>query len=324
MRIAVISHSNIALRQQRFCEELSKDAQVLCIAPREWNGAQTVDMIMHNYELRGIGVSSNDMYKFTWQYPIKQRLQSFSPDFIYCMNEWNSNAARQLLKVAREIDSRFVLFTWENLKKPTEEDLEFLRQCDGIVCGNLAAFDLCNVEIPKCILAQVGIDTDFFKILDREKKNDFVYVGRDEEIKGVGMIKEAWPKTHFVHDIAYEFLPDEYNEAKLFVGFPIDTDKWLQQVCYSYVEALSCGVPVICSDAGNLPLWLSDCISVFQVQQKDVCALRETMQSLLKLYDKDPDHYNKLCKFAQSFAKDRYSNEFIAKVLLKFLEAIGE
>ena len=323
MRIVLISHSNIHPRQQRFAEELSKHASVLCVMPSMWGGLKPVDKKIrdggHVLDYVSIPVSDGGIYQFMWHASLFVELRKFRPDVIYCASEWNSNAALQLESYARSLECGFVLFTWENIHKPDKHAQGLLNRCALVVCGNLAAMEIVKSFVNKVvILDQVGVDVELFCPRVSEVLYDVISIGRNVPEKGGDMIEKAFRLTKFVSTAAYESLPGLLNSSRVHVSFPFDTEQWCEQsMGYVTAEAMSCGLPVITSDCGAIleHLGLSRAKILLQ---KDVESLKGQIQDYLD----NPWMRERDGSENREFILKHYSNVVIAKKLIKELRMI--
>lgn len=310
-----LSHSNIHLRQALFNRELRRQgAEVLEVFPSSWGSLKRDG---------GFKVSFDGfMALYTFGEDALKAITDFDPDVMYVAAEWWSKQAYLSLQWAKSLGTKFVPFTWENLRQPSRgEEEEVLRKANLIVCGNLGAVKTVSkfndhvVRLPQC-----GVDTSLFKpILDIPKKHDLLYVGRVTPEKGVEYIRGVAEKfnleVEFVSGVPYEKLPRIYNSAKVFISFSYSTPNWVEQFNYTNVEALACGVPVVTSICGAIPEWLSQTPCVIMVQEKDVWQLEKTLKLL---FSKEIEP----CLKGSEWVEHNLSNRVIATQLLEAFRTV--
>ena len=315
-KIAIITHSAVNLRQQLFFEELANQgAKVLVLAPKKWTHYKVKDYKKKNYEFKTIDVSDEgNIVYYQYSRETYHKLRKFKPNLIYSQTEFWQAQSRVSLGWAKELNIPLYFFFWENIKEPNEDQADLITDATGIICGNMDAEDIVKPYHNNVInLPQVGVDTERFKPMDIKKDIDVLYLGRLSKEKGIDFIKKAYPKAKFVSDASYFEVPKLLSRAKLFVSFPYEIETWKEQGGYAYLEALSCETPIICSESGSLPEWLSGCIAVRFVEQKNVRDLKEAIQQELNF----TDSFDRGGK-GRDFVLKRYSNQVVAKKLLRF------
>jgi glycosyltransferase involved in cell wall biosynthesis len=187
-----------------------------------------------------------------------------------------------------------------------------------VIAGNSEAAAIHHTDY---ILPQVGIDPDLFRPMPEvEKEYDFVFVGRDTPEKGVYYVRNALEELDVSvlwreEFLEYDQVPTFLNRAKCQLCPSIDTWRWKEQAgSYSNVESLFCGLSVITSDSAAIVEWLKGCPGVTFVPQKDADALRDAMKDGGKLAPPE----------AREWVMKRYSNEVVAKKLIKILEEVSK
>lgn len=298
MRICLISHSNCAKRQQDFGKVLSRYADVLMLCPTTWGTHKNESYREGNFELFCEEVqNAGDMQHYYFSNLSFQKVKEFAPDVIYQQNDVQCVQPKLSFEWAKLLRCRYVQFCWENIKKPTEEEKEFLKQCDLVIAGNDEAADFYGAQY---ILPQVGIEIKNFIPSDK-KEIDVLFIGRMVPEKGVNHIREAYPLTVFLSDVPYEEVPKIMAKSKIFVSFPYDTPSWKEQwLSYCVVESLASGCIAIVSDSRSIKEYAIDS-PVDIVPMKDVLKLREMIFYNLKNYDYLANKIEEGILFAKNF-----------------------
>jgi len=308
-KACIVGHSLIDLRQKLFCEELRKQGlDVLEIYPRRW---------FHQEREGGFDVDfKKGIAGYTFPGEAYRKIKEFSPDLIYSMSElWQAQSPISSYW-AKNLGTPVIFFVWDNLCN--QPALLSSRDIDLLIAGNKDAAKLHNADV---VLPQVGIDPELFRPMPEiEKEYDLVFVGRDTPEKGTQIIREVmeyrqnlkllWRKEF----LDYDQLPAFLNRAKIHLSPSIDTPHWKEQAGnYSNLEALACGLCVITSDSAAIVEWLDGCPTVEFVPQNDVFEFRRRI----------PSRSIEIAKGrGREWIKARYSNEVVARQLIKAFEEI--
>jgi len=308
MKICLISHSNAAPRQQAFGKALSQYADVLMLCPTTWGKHHNESKKENNFEIFCEEVqNAGDMSRYCFSDLAFQKIKEFAPDVIYQQNDIQCNQPKVSLQWANQLGCRYVQFCWENIKRPTDKEKEFLKLCDLVIAGNDEAAEFHGTGY---IIPQVGIEIERFA--PQEKKEiDVLFLGRMVPEKGIQYIKEAYPDTVFLSDVPYEEVPTVMAKAKIFVSAPYDTPGWKEQfAAYSSIEAMACGVPVITTNTASVKYWLHSSPALL-VPMKDSESLRECILHLLE-YESERQALSKDSRhFAEQFDNDRVARLII-------------
>lgn len=340
MKIAVISHSNIHLRQLLFWKEVAQreDCRVQVFAPAKWGrlSASTLSTEFHfNYKTKTYsGSNINDYALQDWEDDAAQ----FKPDVLYVQAEPYSIQAYDAMVTARSNRWKYAVFTWENMHQGCHLSSSarllraaVLQNSDLVIAGNKDAEELLlldNVPPEKLHrLPQVGVDTDLFRPIDCDKHYPLLFVGRRVPEKGIKYLVKAADALHVpLHvesDAAYHELPAVYNAAKIVVSFPYTVPGvWKEQSgSYSIMEAMSCGIPVVTSRCGAIPEYLGACFEVQIVSEHNYDGLKADLKALLEVLENPrlaPIDTSPLRKYI----KENYSNQVVAGKLLKVFSSI--
>lgn len=158
-----------------------------------------------------------------------------------------------------------------------------------------------------------------------ERKNQFIFAGRLDQLKGIGLLLEAWkqmegeaPKlivcgTGPMEEWCREFIRQNQLHAEL-KGFVSNAEvrrliaesralilptQWYEGFPMSIVEAYSVGTPVLGSDIGNVGSIIQDGITGF---------LFRNIYELIKSVQKIIDH-TELYRFTYDYYRDYYTEE---------------
>ncbi|MDO8623139.1 MAG: glycosyltransferase [archaeon] len=314
MKLAVLSHSNINLRQQLFWKEFSKFAEVLVVSPREWNGQIAINDKDGNYELFTSDVENKGNMRFYYFHgDAFKKVSNFNPDIIFHQGEFYTTMCDLSQQLAKTLRCKFVNFCWDNINLPDKKSLKLIKKTDLNICGNEDCKKLYHGDI---VLPQVGINVEDFKS-GKDKEFDVIYVGREDKTKGIEYIKWAYPDTKFFHNIQYAEVPEIMGKSKILVNFPYDTNFWKEQFApFSVIEAMSCGCVIITSNTSSVSEWLKDSPAIF-VPMHNKEKLRDEIRNLLV----NEKRLKKLSEQSIEFAK-RFDNKVVAENLYKNLKVI--
>lgn len=314
MKVCIISHSNVAPRQQAFWKSFSTYADVLVLSPKQWGRHKVESSQEDKYEIFTDNVANaGDMFRYYFSPLAFQKINEFQPDIIYNQNDLSCDQTIISQQWAQQIGSKFVLFCWENIKHPSDQGWQLLHESDLIICGNAEAKKLHGGNV---ILPQVGISCHDFK--PNEKKDiDVLYLGRAVPEKGIEYIKEAYPNVTIVSDAPYAEVPTIMGRTKIFVSYPYDTPQWKEQfAAYSNIEALASGCVVITSDTAAIKEWLGKSPSIV-LPMKRADLLKALIESLLR----HDDFRKEIGKKSVEFVK-KFDNDVIAQKLYKIFDTL--
>ena len=266
MKLTVIGHSLVHIRQRRFFAHVARlGHDVLVVCPNRWAHLDCLPSTESgpgwSYTISPLPAPGQpDMYQFGLL-GLAKVLTDFHPDVVYVQEEVGARITRQALDLAKELGAARTLFVWENQQAPTPAQEELLRQLDLLVCGNDAAAGLHSAAPTWCILPQVGVDTDHFQARNTPRDQRAIFVaneppGTRRPEKGFDLAKRAWPTMGRLEFTPFRAMPWAYSQIQVVVCPSIDSTWWREQAMpYVAVEANSCFVPAIVSDAGSIPYW---------------------------------------------------------------------
>lgn len=297
MKLAVVGHSLIHIRQRRFFAHVARlGHDVLVVCPNRWAHLDcprsTESGPGWSYTVEPLPAPGQpDMYRFGLL-GLAKALTDFHPDVVYVQQEVGATLTRQALDLAKELGAARALFVWENLQAPTPEQEELLRQLDLLVCGNDAAAGLHSAAPTWCILPQVGVDVDHFQARPLILRTyDVMFVGRPVPEKGVEYLRTAWPTALMPPWRDWSELPWTLSQGRVVVTYSQDTPYWREQAMpYMAVEAMASGCAVVASQAGSIPWWLGggytvECPGAILAPQGDAEALREGIRQALARWE---------------------------------------
>ena len=328
MKIATVSHSHIAYRQQWFFQEIAKQGhEVLMIAPGQWGDLRATAHSQTHLQYGGVKntfdfvtcrhVFGDDLYTYRLL-GAKEIIEGFDPDWLYVQQEPGSVIATE---AASWKAKRRAVFTWENIKL---RDTEVLKKYDLIVCGNPDAVELVKLHNSNVLLGlQVGIDVDHFCARpDVDRSIKVAYIGRQVPEKGLPYLIKAWPTVQLLDWQDYLSLPWSYSQVDTIVAFSQDVPYWKEQAPnYVALEALSCGCKVVVSDTAAMSFWLDGCPGVIKVEghmQEDSFFRLERIEHLRRGIEESLSLI--VGGRGRQWIVDRFSNAIVAKELMEALK----
>jgi glycosyltransferase involved in cell wall biosynthesis len=118
-------------------------------------------------------------------------------------------------------------------------------------------------------------------------------------------------KVRFIRKINYNIIDKIYNLADLFCVPSIPTRYWKEQFGMVFVEAMSCGIPVISTCSGSIAEVIDHNSSGILVPPMDNIELTRAIRRIL---DMDDDKFG---KNARKLIEEKFNSEKIAKDLSK-------
>ena len=324
MRIATISHSHVAPRQQLFFKEVARQGHdVLMISPGQWHDYRVRDYLAQYDKgclvfrtCRHIGQDAIYTYELLG---IKEIVDDFKPDWLYIQAEAGAVQTAKALELRK---CRKALFVWENIKIPTM-GIPHLEQCDLVVCGNKEAENLVKpYNANTALMLQVGIDTDHFAARPGVKRDIGVaYIGRRTPEKGLPYLLQAYPTACILDYIDFIDLPWKYSQVQVLVAYSQDIPQWNEQAPnYVVLEGLACGCKAVTSDTAAMKFWLQGAPGIVMVEghlQYDPTIKLGRVIALNKGINKALDM--KIGDEGRQWVMDNFSNPVLAKKLVETL-----
>ncbi len=145
-----------------------------------------------------------------------------------------------------------------------EKAIGVLRQFKVVTCNSKILESLLRPHLPGIVLAQNGVDTEFFKMQDREFDASDIAVGWNGKRKAAKNL-EIFRGTRLVlgnpflillleagkrgeSPMAREFMPGWYGSLDFYICASLH--EGTPNPC---LEAAACGLPVITTEVGNMP-----------------------------------------------------------------------
>lgn len=313
MKICIISHSNIAPRQQMFWKYFSKYAEVLVITPNKWRNLKATNIHEDNYSVFPSPYIGNSMHNFFFDNRVFWIIKKFKPDIIYNQNDVNCVQTQVSYAWAKQLNCKFIEFVWENLKKPSITELNFLKNCDLIVAGNLKAKKLHKGDV---VITQVGIDTNLFKQNKKIIKNiDVLFVGRDAREKGVEVYHHLSNtfKTKWAKGVTYFDMVKIYNKSKILIVPSLDTDFWMEQGPACISESLAAQTPIVAFDSGSIKENYDNSGGIRFIKQGDIKNFKKAVSNIIF----NDNIREKMGIKGRKFIEENYSFEAVSQKLLK-------
>ena len=329
--ILILSHSACHPRQTRFYLELSNHFDLVAvIGPRSWNRSKLSiqDMTFDKYLIRGLPVSNEmNLELFRFQ-ALEQVVSSLNKtfDYVYVQDEWWSRTAQDALALARKLNAKAILFTWENIRIPEPEQVKHF---DFIIAGNIeAGGNLIAGGYPSkkiAFLPQVGIDTFLFSPKPVKKEFDVVFAGRPVVEKGIQIIQEGCAKIGarllILCDLDYEQVPERLSSAHIFASLPMATQTWKEQCGYAALEAMACGLPVITTNSGSVLDYMDPNIAMIIPESWAKDHFAGACKDFLAV--KNSARFCQRSQEGRDYVCANYSNLIIAKEVADAIKAIS-
>jgi glycosyltransferase involved in cell wall biosynthesis len=327
MRVAYVSHSLVATRQQLFAAALREQVtrggvgDLYELYPAQWGR----HVRRGGWFVRDPGDIVNHAYpKEAWSH-----LMEWGPDVILLQNEAYCHVAKQVLALGVPV----VTFSWENDRIPQPHvgaAQHTFKQAAWNVFGNKAAqrIGIDNGADPArtSVLPQVGIDPTLFRPRpeDVSPSADILFLGRHDMMKGWADLAAAangmgWNVLDGLGGgyVDYADLAEQrYWQAKILctpskdvAGLP--REQFAPAVS---VEGLMCGLPVVTTSQEAVVEWLARCPAAWFAEPGDPASLREHLVDVLE----GPGKF--LGMKGREWAVSKFSNDVVAKEWLLTLK----
>ncbi len=325
MNLLIISHSACHPRQLWFYQEVAKHFNhVGIIAPKRWGKLSLQDYTEDNLYAKSCPVNNaGNLANFQFlavENVIK--LFPFKPDMVLVQQEWWSKATLCLIPTIDKLKTSNILFTWENIRKPSATEQQTIKYFDSIIVGNKDAYNICQDITSKInLLPQVGVDTQIFRPIYTTKIYDLIFTGRPVIEKGIDLIEQAANQLNLELKIVanqdYASIPAELAIAKIFISLPKTTPSWKEQCGgYAALEAMACGLPVITTDSGAVPEYLQNYAVIIPEKELTLDRICQEIQILINSETLRRD----FSRGGRALVETFYSNEVIAKKLANILK----
>lgn len=221
-----------------------------------------------------------------------------------------------------------------------------LTKASGAIAGNHDALTILQKKgftKPILVLPQLGINNSIFAPHNNKQKNKFLigFVGRLTKEKGIFLLAQAFCKIaknfpswhlafigqgpdknellsfidknnmqdhiHIKAPVSHMDVADHMHTFDLFVLPSYDTPSWREQFGHVLIEAMACGIPVLASNAGEIPHVIAQAGRIFE--QKNEQSLIEHLQTLMQ----DEDLRKALGESGCQRVQHYYTHEVIAE-----------
>jgi glycosyltransferase involved in cell wall biosynthesis len=307
------------------------------------------------YELRVEPIRFNgNFHLFHWRH-LGRVLADVRPDVVHLDEEPYNLATALGVRAARKVGARIVFFTWQNLLRRYPppfnmfEQLAF-RASSYAIAGNAEAVDVLRAKGyrgPTTIIPQFGVDPELFSPGEAAPDPPTIgFIARLVEEKGVFVLLDAlaglhgnWrlhvvgsgPLRQRAHQRAHALglaerivwepgvpstqVPRRLRQFAILVQPSLTRHNWKEQFGRAVMEAMACGIPVVCSDSGEVPHVVGDAGIV--VREADPAALRAALARLLD----DEELRRRLGQRGRTRVLECFTNQRIAEQTVRVYRA---
>jgi len=312
MKVCVLAHSLVALRQQLFLKELARLCPVLAIAPEQWGKHKSTKTIIktaeQDYEFINYLVMQS-FRDYTFPESAFDKIKRFRPDIIYSITEPSQKQFELSYGWAKRLDLPLVIFSWENIARYPNVMKGMVRK---VICGNPEAQMLFNdAGFDTELIIFPGIDTSLFRCKPTKERDDLIFVGRDVVEKGIATVNLLHKDFSILQpkDVGYAQMPSWYNNAKIQIVPSLNTLMWKEQFPSCIAEGLACEIPAVAYDTGSIRSMYAGCDAVILVPENSSKLMQKEIMRLLS----NEGERIRLGKLGRRFVESRYSNEVVAK-----------
>ncbi len=306
------------------------------------------------YRLRHQALRLNGRFHLHWWPGLSGAVQEFQPDIVHIDEEPYNAATAHACRVARARGARVVFFAWQNIRRRYPPPFGWLeRYVFGRAAGIAGTATAASVLRSKGfdgrldVIPQFGVDPELFAPGPASASGSpfrIGFAGRLVEAKGVELLVEAVRplgdglelliagagplheplRQHTAGDARVRLLgalpsaamPEFYRGLDVLVLPTLGRWGWTEQFGRAAIEAMACGVPVIVSDAGELPAVVGEAGRV--VPAADVDALREAMGQLRD----NVESRARLAEAGRSRVLAKFTHDRIAQATAAFYRAV--
>lgn len=273
------------------------DVEMLLLVPESWKGDGREQKLerqhINGYEIKTSRIIMNGHFHLHFYPWLSQVIHRFRPDIFHIDEEPYNLATGQAVALAKRHNIRPIFFSWQNLDKRYPPPFNWIeRYClkhSHAIAGSKAAGQVLQSHGFKNaleIIPQFGVDPEIFRPNEcKSKSADFVigFAGRVTPEKGIRVLIEALKicgsgftlriagdgpltpeflangvQAELMGHITADRMPDYLRTLDVLVLPSIPSSRWKEQFGRVLVEAMSCGVPVIGSDSGEIPHVIGD------------------------------------------------------------------
>lgn len=265
-----------------------------------------------------------------WQHKWSLKYKLFW-SFIERFNLKNSDGAIVGNNVAKDIlINKNFLKNIEVLPQLGVNEKYFYAACHDCEIPGQARDDTIRIGFIGRLVPEKGV-WDLLKVfleLHRKYKNiKLIFIGNGTEkdklinfinrsrIKS-GMTSACGGQVAFMSAVPHEQVGKILNTFDIFVLPSYDTPEWKEQFGHVLIEAMACKIPVLGSNAGNIPEVIKDAGLIFE--QRNLKDLKEKLELLINNKNLRQD----LSKKGYDLFVNNYSYNYIAEKSYKFFKEI--
>ena len=301
------------------------------------------------YGLRYQPLRLNGRFHLHWWPGLARAVEEFRPDVVHIDEEPYNAATVHACRIARGRGARVVFFAWQNLRRRYPPPFAwFERYVFGRaagIAGTVTAGEVLRAKGfagPLAVIPQFGVDPKLFAPGDDGGGSTFRigFAGRliqekgiellldavrrmdgDVEllIAGAGPLEEAIrgqaagdARVRLLGALPSAAMPGFYRGLDVLVLPTLGRRGWTEQFGRAAIEAMACGVPVIVSDAGELPAVVGEAGRI--VPAGDVGALQQALGGLRE----DADERGRLAETGQARVMAEFTHARIAEATAAF------
>ncbi len=270
------------------------------------------------YELRIEPIRFNGQFHLFYFPHLGRLIRQLRPDVVHIDEEPYNLATYLAVRAAKRSGASVAAFTWQNLNRAYPWPFAGFERyvyatVDAIIAGNHQAVDVLRAKgymgsAP--VIPQFGVDELHFAPQLRALRPFTIgYAGRLVESKGLDTLMQAlecltgdwrllvvgsgematniesWAQERGLAErielrsrVPSTEMPEVYNEMDVLVLPSRTTTNWMEQFGRVLTEAMSCEVPVVGSDSGEIPNVIGDAGLIFP--EGDAAGLAERLQRL--------------------------------------------
>tara|TARA_B100001123_G_C15340746_1_gene1034772 strand:- start:3376 stop:4452 length:1077 start_codon:yes stop_codon:yes gene_type:complete len=327
------------------------DVEMLVLVPESWktDGREQKLERQHTngYELNTSRIIMNGHFHLHFYPWLGQVIRRFRPDIFHIDEEPYNIAAGQAVALAKRHNVRPVFFTWQNLNQRYPPPFSWIeRYClkhSHAIAGSDAAGQVLQSHGFKNtlgIIPQFGVDPEIFCPIDvKSKSEDFVvgFAGRVTRQKGIRVLIEALKicgpgftvriagdgpliseftknglQPELLGHITADKMPEYLRTLDALVLPSIPSPRWREQFGRVLVEAMSCGIPVIGSNSGEIPNVVGDAGLITQAGDY------KQLATALKSLKNDEKLVNAFAEAGRNRVADKFSHRSIALQTVRF------
>lgn len=319
MRLLVVSHPAILPSNQSVYAALQDSGdEVHLVTPHAWRHEYAKDPVRptpnpHFRNVRTLRVlRPGSIIGHMYLARLEAVLRDVKPDVLYVEEEPYALATMQWARAARRCGVSMFFYTAQNIPKHYPAVIRrgeaFVQATSEAICISEDARQALHARgfRGRTHIVPLSVDTNLFcPGPERASRGTVGYVGRLVPEKGLRVLLDAQrssrvpfrlrivgdgpmraelagsPAVDLVGTRSVAQMPDEYRKMDVVAVPSLTTASWREQFGRTVLEAAACGVPVVASDSGELPLLLTALAGPPVVREGDATALGDSLELLL-------------------------------------------